>query len=67
MWKSIRIWGRGLPVENKAVIASVVDEGGKYILILGKGDHSCDRWELTPSLVAKLAFEMVRLALRKGN
>ena len=54
-------------VEHKAVVASVVEEGDKYLLVLGKGDHSCDRWEITPSLLAKLALEMVSLALKKGS
>ena len=51
--------------ESVAIIATAVEEGGEYYLILGKGDHKCDRWKLSKSLTNKLAFELIKLALKK--
>ena len=50
---------------HEAIIATAVEEDGEYYLILGKGDHKCDRWKLSKSLTNKLAFELIKLALKK--
>lgn len=48
-----------------AAIATVVEEGGESFLIIGEGDHTCDRWKIRPSLLIKLALELVSLALKR--
>jgi hypothetical protein len=53
--------------ENVAVVASIVEEGkGEFYLILGSGDHRCQRWKLTPSLLRKLSIESFNLAMKQG-
>jgi len=47
-----------------ARIATAVEDGDKIILVLGVGDHSCERWELTESLARKLCVELFHLATK---
>jgi hypothetical protein len=46
------------------ITATVTEESGEYFLVLGKGDHSCDRWKLSRSLLIKLAYEMILLMFK---
>lgn len=44
-----------LPLPVK--IAAIIKEGEQYYLIIGEGDHNCIRYQLSWSLVVKLAYE----------
>lgn len=44
---------------DDAVVVTIVEEGNEYFLILGKGDHTCDRWRLSKSILYKLALEAI--------
>lgn len=39
-------------------VAAIVPEGEEIILMLGPGDHSCQRFKLTESLARKLRREL---------
>lgn len=46
---------------KKAVVADVVEEvRGDFIIVLGEGDHTCQRWQLTESLAKKIRRELNR-------
>ncbi len=51
--------------QREAFVATVVEEGpGEFFLVLGAGDHGCDRWKLTPSLLKKISIESFNLAAK---
>lgn len=53
--------GRSLTEPKKAIVADVVEEvRGEFILMLGSGDHSCERWQLTESLARRIRRELNR-------
>lgn len=53
--------------QREAFVLAVVEEGpGEFFLVLGSGDHGCDRWKLTPSLLRKLSIESFNLAAKVG-
>lgn len=51
---------RGRMIEpKKALVADVVEETrGEFVIVLGEGDHDCQRWRLTESLARKLRREL---------
>jgi hypothetical protein len=52
------------PIVNHASTATVTEENGDYFLVLGKGDHFCDRWKLSRTLLVKLAYESFLLVFK---
>lgn len=53
--------------QREARVVVVVEEGpGEYFLVLGSGDHGCDRWKLSPSLLKKVSIESFNLAMKVG-
>lgn len=49
--------------ERVAFVAAIVQEGTQFYLVLGEGNHDCDRWRLTEPLVRKLAIEGFNIAM----
>jgi len=49
------------------VAAIVEEERGKTILVLGPGDHTCERWEISGSLLDKLILEGVQVRLSRNG
>ena len=49
--------------ERKAFVAAIVEEGEEIFLMVGAGDHDCDRWKLSRSLLRKLMSEGLRVFL----
>lgn len=49
----------------QAKIVAVVEEDGTYYLVVGQGDHDCIRYQLSRSLLIKLAQESIELVLKK--
>jgi hypothetical protein len=54
-------------MENRAVTVTVVEEDEHYFLVVGEGKHSCYRWEISLSLLDKLAFEVITLSLSRRS
>ncbi len=48
-----------------AVVASVTVVDREITLMLGPGDHSCQRWRLSESLADKLEFELATARMRR--
>ena len=53
------------PIVNHASTVTVTEEDGDYFLVLGKGDHFCDRWKLSRTLLIKLAYEAILLVFKR--
>lgn len=50
-----------------AAVFGVYEEGpGEFVVIIGPGDGSFERWRVPHLLVKKIALESVPLALREG-
>jgi hypothetical protein len=47
-----------------ARIAAAVEEGDKITLMLGEGNHDCERWELSEALARKLCIEIFHLSTK---
>jgi hypothetical protein len=43
---------------EEVVVAAIVPEGEDIVLMVGPGDHSCQRFKLTESLARKLRREL---------
>jgi hypothetical protein len=48
-----------------AVVACVTVVEGEITLMLGPGDHSCQRWRLSEGLADKLEFELATARMRR--
>jgi hypothetical protein len=48
-----------------AVVACVTVVEGEITLMLGPGDHSCQRWRLSESLADKLEYELATARMRR--
>jgi hypothetical protein len=48
-----------------AVVACVTVVEGDITLMLGPGDHSCQRWRLSEGLADKLEFELATARMRR--
>lgn len=54
-----------MPIQNKkAVIVVITEQDGKNFITLGEGDHNCDRWEISESLLRKIIFEGVKIVFK---
>lgn len=51
--------------ERKAFVAAIVEEGEEIFLMVGEGNHDCDRWKLSRSLLRKLMSEGLPVFLNK--
>ena len=49
--------------EVKPLVATVVKEGDQIFLVVGPGDHSAIRYELTFSLARKLLVDLFRVVV----
>lgn len=47
----------------KPLTATVVKEGDQIFLVIGPGDHSSQRFEITFSLARKLLVELFRIVV----
>jgi hypothetical protein len=47
-----------------SIAAIVQEEPNRFYLIVGQGDHTCSRWELSESLVRKLVSDGFNIAMR---
>jgi hypothetical protein len=54
--------GRSVTV---AAVGAVTQEAGDIVIMLGVGDHSCQRWKLSPSLADKIEFELATARMRR--
>jgi hypothetical protein len=51
--------------EKVAAVAAIVqEEPNRFYLIVGEGDHTCSRWEISESLVRKLVSDGFSIAMR---
>jgi hypothetical protein len=48
-----------------AVVACVTVVEGEITLMLGPGDHSCQRWRISEGLADKLEFELATARMRR--
>lgn len=48
-----------------AVVACVTVVDGEITLMLGPGDHSCQRWRISEGLADKLEFELATARMRR--
>ena len=48
-----------------AAVASVTVVEGEITLMLGPGDHSCQRWRLSEGLADKLEFELAAARMQR--
>lgn len=48
-----------------AAVACVTVVEGEITLMLGPGDHSCQRWRISESLADKLEFELAAARMRR--
>lgn len=54
--------GRSVTV---AAVGAVTVVDGEITIMLGPGDHSCQRWRLSPSLADKLEYELATARMRR--
>lgn len=48
-----------------AAVGCVTVVDGEITLMLGPGDHSCQRWRLSEGLADKLEFELATARMRR--
>lgn len=53
--------------DHDAFVAAAYEEcgGGDTIIMLGEGDHTCQRWRLTETLRRKLILELSKIEYSK--
>jgi hypothetical protein len=56
--------GRGRQVKLNPV-AAIVNEGEKIFLVVGPGDHTSQRYELSKSLADKLEYELATIRIMR--
>ena len=48
-----------------AVVGAITVVAGEITLMVGPGDHSCQRWRLSEGLADKLEFELASARMRR--
>jgi hypothetical protein len=48
-----------------AVVCAITVVEGEITLMVGPGDHSCQRWRLSESLADKLEFDLATARMRR--
>lgn len=49
----------------KIEVAAIVDEFDRIVLVIGDGNHGCQRFEIRQSLADKLEYELATIRINR--